>query len=259
MKLKAVLTTLDGLAEPLKALYAENEHGEFVLDLDGVDAHPTVRGLKTAHETRGTTITKLKKQLEAYGEHTPEEIQTLLEKIEELEGSGGAGGKGKGGGDAAAQALKDLQTKLETKHAKELEKLTTRNTVLQKALEARVIDGELDSAIEGRFRPELKAAVRAMLKQRGPQMVETEDGKFAGVFKADLNNVPGDHSITDFVKEWAKTEDAAAFIPPSGRTGSGADGKPPRQGGGKFVTEADIEGGNFSIEDLAAGKVEVVG
>lgn len=252
MKLKAVLSTLDGLDESMKALYTENEHGEFVLDLDGVDAHPTVRGLKTAHETRGTTIAKLKRQLEAYGEHTPEEIQALLEKVEEAE-------KGKGGGDASAQALKDLQTKLETKHTKELEKLTGRSAALQKALEARVIDGELDAAIEGRFKPELKPAVRALLKQRGPTMLETEDGKFIGVFKSDLNGVPGDHSITDYVKEWAKTEEAAAYIPPTGRGGSGADGKPPRQGGGKLVTEADLASGNFDIEALAKGNLEVVG
>lgn len=253
MKLKAVLDSLEGLDDSLKPLYAENEHGEFVLDLDGVDSHPAVRGLAAALDNKKGALGKLRKQLEAFGDTTAEDLQEKLERLEELEG------QQSGGGDDQAAALRQLQEKLEGKHGKEAQKLQTRIDTLTTALQRRVIDGEIDRATDGIFKPELRQAVRALLKQRSPTMVENDDGEFVGVFKSDLNGVPGDHSIGDFVKEWMKTEEAAPFLPASGRTGSGAESGKRRMGGDqKIVTESDLAEGNFDLEALAKGQVEVV-
>jgi len=258
MKLKAVLESLDGLDESLKGLYSKNEHGEFVLDLDGVDSHPAVRGLKAALETSKSQRTKLREKLDAFGDMTAEELQELVE-FREAQAAGGGGGGGKSD-DVAAQ-LQQLKEKLEGKHTKESEKLTSRIEALQKALESRVVDGELDRAIAAKgFKEDLRPAVRALLKERKPTMVEDDDGNFVGVFKTDLSGIPGDHSIGDFVDQWSKTDDAAAYIAPTGRTGSGADGnKRPAGGDGKFVTEQDLAEGTFDLEALAKGQVEVVG
>ncbi|WP_332719257.1 hypothetical protein [Pelagibacterium mangrovi] len=49
MALKTILDTLDDVPEVLHAEYKEVD-GKFVLDLEGIDAYPTVVNLKTAHE-----------------------------------------------------------------------------------------------------------------------------------------------------------------------------------------------------------------
>lgn len=49
MALKTVLETTDGLEEALIPLYTETD-GKFVLNIEGVDAHPDVANLKSAYE-----------------------------------------------------------------------------------------------------------------------------------------------------------------------------------------------------------------
>jgi len=52
MAIKAVVTEEEftGLADGVKSLYAKNDDGAYVLDVDGVDSHPAVSGLKNNHD-----------------------------------------------------------------------------------------------------------------------------------------------------------------------------------------------------------------
>jgi hypothetical protein len=50
MALSTVLASLEGIDDAVKGLYKEVD-GSFILDLDGIDDHPSVKGMKSALET----------------------------------------------------------------------------------------------------------------------------------------------------------------------------------------------------------------
>lgn len=64
MTIKAILDNLDGIAEPMHALYQKGEDGKFYLDLDKdtLKGHPSTAGLSNAHN-------KTKKELEVLQEY----------------------------------------------------------------------------------------------------------------------------------------------------------------------------------------------
>ena len=49
MALKSILESLDGLSEDIKKEYTEKD-GKFYLDIEGLDLHPGVGGLKRAKD-----------------------------------------------------------------------------------------------------------------------------------------------------------------------------------------------------------------
>lgn len=73
MPLALIVESLDDLPEEVKSLYRPHD-GKFMLDLDDVEQHPSVTGIKTALEKekaqrkeRGDKITDLEKQLSEIG------------------------------------------------------------------------------------------------------------------------------------------------------------------------------------------------
>ena len=64
MKLKAVIGTLEGLSESIAALY-KKEGDNFILDLDGVDDHPSVQNLSKTVKTIRTEKNEFEKQLKS--------------------------------------------------------------------------------------------------------------------------------------------------------------------------------------------------
>lgn len=193
MALKAVLETLEGVDDAIKALYAEVD-GKFYLQIEGVDDHPDVANLKNAYE-------RTKKDRET----GKTEAQTLRAKIAELE---------KGAPDTAATQAKlaSLQEKLDAAEAKATDlngKLTgvTRDRTLADALQS-----------SGVTNPTFIKASQAMLSG----MVKIgEDGT------AFVDSPMGPKLVADFVKGWAATEGKAFVTPASGGGSSGSQtGKP---------------------------------
>lgn len=90
MAIKAVLTADEHgkLDDALKALYKQ-EGTVFVLDADGIDAHPATRSLKTALEGertgRGEVTRQLNELKEKLGDLNPDEAREALKKIQDLE------------------------------------------------------------------------------------------------------------------------------------------------------------------------------
>src|SRR5690606_23806527 len=74
------LENLDDVPEALHGEYKEQKIGDqtvYVLDLDGVDQHPAVKSLKTAHETTKADRNKLRTEnaaLKAKVEGLPEDF-----------------------------------------------------------------------------------------------------------------------------------------------------------------------------------------
>lgn len=189
MALKAVLPSLDGVDDALKAFYTEAD-GKFVLAVEGVDDHPEVANLRNAYA-------RTKSDREA----AKTEAASLKAKIAELE---------KGAPDTAATQAKlaALQEKLEAAEAAKSElhgKLTgvTRDRALSDALTAA---GITDPTFLKASQAMLAGSVK--MGEDGTPLVETPMGpKLLG----------------EFVKSWASSEGKAFVTPPAGGGAKGAE------------------------------------
>lgn len=194
--LAATLTTLDGIDDAVKPFYAEAD-GKFVLQIDGIDSHPTVAPLKNAYERTKTDR-----------ETAKAEAATLKAQIAELQ---------KGAPDTAATQAKlaDLQAKLDAANATNGEltgKLTgvTRDRALSDALTAAgVTNPAFVKAAQAMLGSKVKIEGDVMLVETGmgPKMLDT------------------------YIKEWA-AGDGKDFV--SKPAGGGAQGN---QGGSASATK----------------------
>lgn len=100
--IKPVLETLDGLDEPIAALYVETD-GKFVLDLEDIESHPALDGLrvtipKLRDEVKGrdTQIKELKAKIAEFEKGAPDTAATqaklaaMNEQLEALKGEAGS-------------------------------------------------------------------------------------------------------------------------------------------------------------------------
>lgn len=261
-KLKTVLDSLDGVEEAFHGFYQANDHGEFVLQLEDVDRHPTVRGLRTALDSAKTQRQEARAQLAHF--------QPILDAIGD-DGDvdstvhdllGRMNGGGEGGEDIEARVAAKVKA-VEAKFQRELDKATGRAGSMEKALYSRLVDSELDSYLERvGVKKELRPAVRALMKEKGPKVLELGEGDFKPVFPTDIHGVPeANQPLGDFITEWAKTDGAAHYLEPTGATGSGA---PPKSGtgapgGAKIYSQQQLQSGDFDLDAVAEGKATVVG
>lgn len=87
-KLAAVLDSLDGVAEPLREFYQEQD-GKYVLDAD-VEAHPSTEQLRQTAKARKSERESVERTLKEFRDlgMTPEEIRELKGKLTEPPGPG---------------------------------------------------------------------------------------------------------------------------------------------------------------------------
>lgn len=223
MAVKSVVETLEGIPEALHGEYVKKTVGGkelFVLDVTDIEAHPTVRGLKTAHEAVKAKRDELKTQLDLVNdrfEGLPEDFTAQAYK--DLQ----AAAEGKGGKVTQEQidAIKaDVTKKLE----KEYGPVKARNGILEGEVRRRTIDEGLTTALlEAGITKEFLPAVRAMLKEKGKIDLVEENGRFS----ATVDTSMGPQSITEFVTDWATTTEGKAFVKPAtgGDAGGGNGGK----------------------------------
>lgn len=193
--LKTVVDTLDGLDEAVKPFYAEAE-GKFVLQIEGVDAHPDVVNLKTAYErVKGdkeaakAAEKKAKDDLAAALKDKPD-ADALVKLRDEMEGKIAA----------LTTERDDLSGKLTR---------TTRDRQLQEALQA-------VNVTEPAFVKAATAMLAGSVKMDGDKaIVETDMGPLG---------------IADHVKRWVASEGKAFVTPPSG-----GDAKSKGNGAGKIT------------------------
>lgn len=193
--LKTVVDTLDGLDEAVKPFYAESE-GKFVLQIEGVDAHPDVVNLKTAYErVKGdkeaakAAEKKAKDDLAAALKDKPD-ADALVKLRDEMEGKIAA----------LTTERDDLSGKLTR---------TTRDRQLQEALQA-------VNVTEPAFVKAATAMLAGSVKMDGDKaIVETDMGPLG---------------IADHVKRWVASEGKAFVTPPSG-----GDAKSKGNGAGKIT------------------------
>lgn len=198
-KLKSVLDSLDGVDESLHGFYVERD-GKHYLDAEGVE---DVGGLKSALAKEKAAAKAAKEALAKYDGFDPEEFQRLKEAAEAAEAK-----KLEAEGN-----YKEIRERDAKAFAKEIEKRDAEIGRRDKFIEKLVVENELNAAIEKvGVISELKDGARALFMIKGAKVVATEDG---------YNGLLGDVPISDYVESWAKTDEAAHYLRPTGAGGSG--------------------------------------
>jgi hypothetical protein len=231
MALKTVVQTLDDLDASLHTLYAEKD-GKFILDLEGVDEHPSVVSLRNALDRQKSDrkkandeIAKLKERLAKIPEDfDPDKYQQLLVQLEEYEADPAKkkeGDKEKQEAVAARKMLEQKIANMEKAHKVEIEKkdadLKRKDTFIGQLL---IDDGLTKSLVEAGVGKEFLKATKAMLKD-SCKVVE-EDGQYKAVVDSDT----GELDISRFVQDWVASDEGKPFIPPAKGSDAGNSGRP---------------------------------
>jgi archaellum component FlaC len=212
MALRSIADTLDDIAEPFRGEYKEVD-GKYVLDIENVDAHPTVRGLRSTLERLKTDkkdLTTKVSNLEARIDGLPDDFN--VEKFEELKALADKNAK-------PEEHLAQLRTQLETKHGKEKSDLQKKIDALEGNIKRLVVDDGLTKALmDAGVSKEFMSAAKALLKEKGIVKLEEDEGTYAAIVDTDLGKLP----LSKFVAEWATGDEGKVFV--SKATGGGAAG-----------------------------------
>lgn len=228
MGIKAMLDSVDELPEAVKSYYKQ-DGDRFVLDIEEIDNHPSVRGVITANKTNKETRDRLRAEVEALKARTsflPEDFDA--DAFENLRAA--AEGKGTKTTDeqlaeirakAADAAAKKFQPEIETREQ--------RIAKMDAALKRMVIDDGLMRAMdEARIAPEHRDMLLPGLKARAKIEIQ-EDGD---AYKAAVDTDLGPVSLAQYVKEWAGSDSGKIYVAKS----TGADPKGGRGGTGGSKT-----------------------
>ena len=201
--LKTVLESLDGLDEALKAHYAEKD-GAYVLQVEGVDAHPDVANLKSAYERTKADRDAARAERDewkAKAGSIPDDFDP--EKWEKLK-------DGKADEAALVQLRQDMEAKIAEWQGKA--------EAAEKKAVQHAIDRDLTDALTaaGVTKPAFAKAARNML---APLVKMGDDG--APVVETDM----GPMAPAEYVKRWAADEGRDFVTLPSGGGASGGKGE----------------------------------
>lgn len=218
MGLKSIYTSGDEIPADHKSFYKE-EGDKFVLDIEGIDDHPKVRGVITANRENvkkrdeyKAKVTELEGKVAGLPEDFDADEWTRLK----------AGDTGKP--DEAIQALKDQHAKavqtLRDRHAADLAERDTQIGERDGYIDRTLVDGGLkDALLDIGVNPELLDGAMASL--RGSVKVQRADnGDRKAIVETDLGEV----AVGDFVKEWSGGKGKAYLGKPSGPGGNGNNG-----------------------------------
>lgn len=251
MTLPAVVASLDEVPEEAHEHYQEADGGGYTLAVGGIKEHPKVTALSKAYEEEKGKRKKLSGRLQEFGDLTPEDVEELRSELAEA----------REGGDVDVDAkIEEVKEKLSEKYEAEKSDLREENESLRGDLHQLLVDNQLNRAIEeADIKPEYRPAVRALLKEREPTLVE-KDGQRVGVFKESPDGIPGDHRIDEFVSQWSETDEAKPYLPANNKGGSGSEpGGSGGGGGGGSPSVAKVEGGVVRTDPakVASGEVAV--
>lgn len=206
MPLKAIIDDIDSVDEPLREYYRESE-GVFVLDLEGVEKHPSTAPLQNAMRNAKQERDQAKA-----------EIGTLRGKLSELESK-------------PNPTAKDEAEKSRLREQIEAEKQALADRVSQ--LESENFQLKVDGKLDGLLR-EVGITEPAYVRSAKRDIVEKVklvDGK-------PMVDIPdlGMFEPSEYVRRYANGEGAAFVSKPQG---SGARGQ--ERGASKSMTRSDFE------------------
>ena len=153
-------------------------------------------------------IKNARKRVEAFKDFDPDDVRKALENAKEAQKKATDAMADRGEFEKAMGLAKD-------QHAAELTKLLGRAETAEARTKTMVVDTAMHAALaKAKIAEPFRAAVAAMHK--GNISVIEKDGKEVAVV--------GDKSITEFLTEWAGTDEGKFFAADGGAGGGGASG-----------------------------------
>ena len=225
MGIKAIVESLDGIEEPLQALYVKDGEA-YHLDVEGFDDHPKVRGVITANKENRAKRDEWKQKaddLAARYSWVPEDLDA-----DGLEGLRAAADKGQD----VEEIRERISASLEKKYRTEIEQRDERISTSDKRLRDMITRTEIDAAMTAAtIDAPHRQAVAALIKASAKIDVDAENGTAS--VDTDLGPVP----LAQYVREWSETEAGKIYRakpggpnPPGGR----------HAGRGKTISRSDF-------------------
>ncbi len=266
MTLKTVISKLEDVDEALRGLYREADNG-FILDLEGMDDHPDVKGMKIVMEDqkKKTKAEQAKnkeaqKALEAFKDLDPEAAREALLKIQELEDKGRMD-KGEFE-QLLAERITEATEKVERAMTAKLTEAQTVNDILTKERDGSVsalsrfkIGDEISQAA---FDAGVKKSLLRHLTRDAYEVFEVREGKVGAWEEKDglegfkLDEKGGALTPKTYVNEYLAAN--PDFVEPN--RGSGAPGGGSQPGGGAVRYISANQAGD-NLEAIASGEAVI--
>lgn len=236
MALPVMVEDQESLPEGYADLYTETDSG-YVLDIEGVDSHPTVTGLKTAYSKEKEKRQQLAKQRDQYktrAEMIPDDMEpdTVKSVIERLQ----AGEDPFKSDDKDKPDPAKIKAEIEKRYQAQLDELTQGLSKKDAQVRQLVIDNGLTAALVKNkvVNPSFQKAAKKLLADQ-IQIKEGEDGSIAATVETDL----GEIGLDQFVHNWTEGEEGRYFV--EGNTGSGAPGSKGGPKGKKEIKRSQFD------------------
>ena len=226
MPIPIVVEDQNQLPEGLEDHYKAQDDGRYLLDVEGVDSHPDVSGLKTAYQKEKEKRQQVAKQRDEFKQRAdliPEDMDTesLQQAIE----------KAKNGG-------KDPEIeKLKAKWQEELDKRDSAIESKDKQMRNLIIENNLSAALTENAvtNPTFQKAAKRLLADQ----IELEEDHNGNLNPVVENNLGKKLPLNEFVKNWTSGDEGKAFVDES--RGSGARGAGGGPKGKKEMTREQFD------------------
>ncbi|WIY54144.1 hypothetical protein O9Z70_06380 [Devosia sp. YIM 151766] len=218
MGLKTILDSIEDLPEEHRAFYVE-DGDKFVLDLDGIDDHPKVRGLVTANRENVRKRDQYKAEVEglkARIDGLPDDFDAEAYEALKQQAEGKEPPK-------TDEQVTRVREQLERKHKADLDKKDEEIAALRGTIGKVTIDDGLSKAMDdASIDPKHKAKLIPYLKAIGAIKLEEDGSNFQAVVETDM----GPLSLAKFVQDWAASDDGKDYVAkPSGPDAKGNNGR----------------------------------
>ncbi|MBX3490896.1 hypothetical protein [Parvibaculum sp.] len=263
MGLKAILDTLDDVPAELHEHYTETKQKDsttkFVLDLEGIDDHPKVRGVVTANRANIEKRDEYKKKL-AEAETKLAELPDDFDVEEYLELKAAAvedpnDPEKKKQRDAHLQSQREVfEKRIENMQKQHAEAIAAKDAELAERdgyIDKSVVDTQLkDALLESGVNPDLIEGALATLKP-SVKVAKDDSGNRKPIVETDMGEV----DVKSFVKDWASTKGKPYLAKAEGPSPKGQGGK--TSAAGKTMTRAQFEALDPAAQATAMTKEKV--
>lgn len=272
MSLKAIVTAdeFGELGDDVKGFYTETDDGGYVLDVEGVDDMPTVKGLKSGHQRSKQERDQAKKALDtlrkkfgplvdledldlsdADQERLEKALPYLKGERDSLDDDDGGDGGDKGGkkNNGNQPDLEKIKANARKPVERERDEAVERAEKAEGQLQSLVVDNALTNALtDVKIASPYVVAVKAMFRDK-VKVTEGDDGAPVAMIEGEY----GEQPVAAYLKEWSQTDQGKAFVAAPENGGGGA--RTTGNGGGKIKnpfkkkTEDGKPNPNFSITE----------
>ncbi len=217
MALPIVVEDQNQLPEGMEDYYQAQDDGRYVLDVDGVDNHPDVAGLKTAYQKekeKRQQASKQRDELKKKADLIPEDLdsESLQQAIER-----------------AKNGNKDPELeKIKSEWQKEVEKRDQALQSKEQQMRNLIIENNLGSALteSAITNPVYQKAAKRLLADQ----IELEEDHQGNLNPVVENQFGTKVALNEYVKNWASGDEGKAFVNPNQGSGARGAGTGPKEG-----------------------------